>query len=197
MALRFLDGKLFARMFKGGAAFLRSKIKTVNDLNVFPVPDGDTGDNMSMTMDGGVNAVDKTEKNGAQSLGSVSGELAHGMLLGARGNSGVILSQLFAGMAKVFDGCEEADVNTVGEALKLGVKQAYSSVVTPTEGTILTVAREAVDYACSRITPESTIESFFGALRSCFPFLRRRALSTAEEPGLSILWKASTRCLAA
>ena len=153
MALRFLDGKLFARMFKGGAAFLRSKIKTVNDLNVFPVPDGDTGDNMSMTMDGGVNAVDKTEKNGAQSLGSVSGELAHGMLLGARGNSGVILSQLFAGMAKVFDGCEEADVNTVGEALKLGVKQAYSSVVTPTEGTILTVAREAVDYACSRITP--------------------------------------------
>ena len=162
MGLRFLDGKLFARMFKGGAAFLRSKADKVNELNVFPVPDGDTGDNMSMTMEGGVNAVDRSEKSeDKSSLGEVSEQVAHGMLLGARGNSGVILSQLFAGMAKVFDGCDSADVNTVGEALKLGVKQAYSAVVTPTEGTILTVAREAVDYACSRIDGDSTIESFF------------------------------------
>jgi len=164
MALRFLNGKLFAKMFKGGAAALRSKIDKVNELNVFPVPDGDTGDNMSMTMEGGVNAVDKSEKSSDHSLGQVSEQVAHGMLLGARGNSGVILSQLFAGMAKVFDGCESADVNTVGDALKLGVKQAYSAVVTPTEGTILTVSREAVDYACSRITPDSTIESFFDDL---------------------------------
>ena len=161
MAFRFLDGKLFAKMFKGGAAFLRSKADKVNELNVFPVPDGDTGDNMSMTMDGGVNAVDRSENMSDSSLGEVSEQVAHGMLLGARGNSGVILSQLFAGMAKVFDGCESADVNTVGEALKVGVKQAYSAVVTPTEGTILTVMREAVDYACSRITPDSTIESLF------------------------------------
>lgn len=161
MGLRFLDGKLFARMFKGGAAFLRSKADKVNELNVFPVPDGDTGDNMSMTMEGGVNAVDRSDKAEDKSLGEVSEQVAHGMLLGARGNSGVILSQLFAGMAKVFDGCDTADVNTVGEALKLGVKQAYSAVVTPTEGTILTVAREAVDYACSKIDGDSTIESFF------------------------------------
>ncbi|MBQ7670406.1 MAG: DAK2 domain-containing protein [Clostridia bacterium] len=161
MGLRFLDGKLFARMFKGGAAFLRSKADKVNELNVFPVPDGDTGDNMSMTMEGGVNAVDKSDKSEEGSLGEVSEQVAHGMLLGARGNSGVILSQLFAGMANVFDGCDTADVNTVGEALKLGVKRAYSAVVTPTEGTILTVAREAVDYACSRIDGDSTIESFF------------------------------------
>ncbi len=160
MAFRFLDGKLFARMFKGGAARLHSKADTVNKLNVFPVPDGDTGDNMSMTMEGGVAAVNHSESSD-ESLGKVSEQVAHGMLLGARGNSGVILSQLFAGMAKVFDGCEKADVNTVGKALKLGVKQAYSAVVTPTEGTILTVAREAVDYACSRITPDSTVETFF------------------------------------
>ncbi|MBR6411185.1 MAG: DAK2 domain-containing protein [Clostridia bacterium] len=160
---RFLDGKLFAKMFKGGAAKLHSKADTVNKLNVFPVPDGDTGDNMSMTMEGGVAAVDKS-KTADESLGTVSEQVAHGMLLGARGNSGVILSQLFAGMAKVFNGCEKADVNTVGKALKVGVKQAYSAVVTPTEGTILTVAREAVDYAVSRITPDSTIESFFDDL---------------------------------
>ena len=164
MALRFLDGKLFAKMIKGGAAFLRSKKKTVNELNVFPVPDGDTGDNMSMTMEGGVNAVESSGKAGDAKLDRVSEQLAHGMLLGARGNSGVILSQLFAGMAKVFEGCEEADVNTVGEALKLGVKQAYSAVVTPTEGTILPVSREAADYTCSRINAESTIESFFDDL---------------------------------
>ena len=163
MAFRFLDGKLFARMFKGGAALLRSKADKVNELNVFPVPDGDTGDNMSMTMEGGVAAVDTSND---ASLGQVCELIAHGMLLGARGNSGVILSQLFAGMAKVFNGRDNADVNTVGEALKVGVKQAYSAVVTPTEGTILTVAREAVDYACSRIGEDSTVESFFDDLNS-------------------------------
>ncbi|MBQ9415518.1 MAG: DAK2 domain-containing protein [Clostridia bacterium] len=159
MAFRFLDGTLFAKMFKGGAARLHSKAETVNNLNVFPVPDGDTGDNMSMTMDGGVNAISSNSEE--ENLGSVSDKLAHGMLLGARGNSGVILSQLFAGMSKVFDGCTKADVATVGKALKSGVKQAYSAVVTPTEGTILTVARESIDYAVSRITPDSTIESLF------------------------------------
>ncbi len=164
MAFRFLDGQLFAKMFKGGAAFLRTKADKVNELNVFPVPDGDTGDNMSMTMEGGVNAVDKEDSAGDASLGQVCDLIAHGMLLGARGNSGVILSQLFAGMAKVFNGRDNADVNTVGDALKIGVKQAYSAVVTPTEGTILTVAREAVDYACSRIGEDSTIESFFDDL---------------------------------
>ena len=166
MASRFLDGKLFARMFKGGAAFLRTKADIVNELNVFPVPDGDTGDNMSMTMEGGVAAVDTSEHEDESSLGQVCELVAHGMLLGARGNSGVILSQLFAGMAKVFDGRDNADVNTLGEALKVGVKQAYSAVVTPTEGTILTVARESVDYACSRITEDSTVESFFDDLNS-------------------------------
>jgi DAK2 domain fusion protein YloV len=88
------------------------------------------------------------------------------MLLGARGNSGVILSQFFAGVAAGFENAKEADVNALGAALKLGVKRAYSTVVTPTEGTILTVAREAVDFAVSRITPKTTIKSFFGDLVS-------------------------------
>ena len=86
------------------------------------------------------------------------------MLLGARGNSGVILSQFFAGMAKGLESSEKADPATFGHALELGVQQAYSSVMTPTEGTILTVAREAVEYAVSQITPKSTIRTLFADL---------------------------------
>lgn len=206
MGLRFLDGKLFARMFKGGAAFLHSKIDTVNKLNVFPVPDGDTGDNMSMTMEGGVNTVDKSKKTDEANLGEISEQVAKGMLLGARGNSGVILSQLFAGMAKVFDGCEDADVTTVGEALKVGVKQAYSSVVTPTEGTILTVAREAVEYACSRIDQDSTIESLFDDLTfemhnslnrtpELLPILREAGVCDSGGAGLVYIMEGFTKVL--
>ena len=158
---QFLDGSLLAQMAQGGAALLRSNAEEVNKLNVFPVPDGDTGDNMRMTIESGIAALEKIKSN---DLAEVMHSLSRGMLLGARGNSGVILSQLFAGMAKGFDSCEKADANTIGHALTLGVKQAYSSVMTPTEGTILTVARESVEYAVSRITPDSTIRSFFGDL---------------------------------
>jgi len=125
------------------------------------VPDGDTGDNMRMTIESGIAALEKVDSS---DLAEVMKTLSHGMLLGARGNSGVILSQLFAGMAKGFDNCEKADPTAIGHALTLGVKQAYNSVMTPTEGTILTVARESVEYAVARITPESTIRSFFADL---------------------------------
>ncbi len=164
MSLRYLSGKLFAKMFRGGAARLHSKAEDVNQLNVFPVPDGDTGDNMSMTMDGGVDAIRSDE--GGDSLASISKKVARGMLHGARGNSGVILSQFFAGIASSFEGCDKADVKTVGRALEIGVKKAYSAVLTPTEGTILTVIREAVRYAVSRIDDESSIETLFHDLLS-------------------------------
>lgn len=156
-----LDGKLFADMVRGGAAYLRSNAQAVNDLNVFPVPDGDTGDNMSMTIESGVNAL---ERMTSAELGEIANQLAQGMLLGARGNSGVILSQLFAGMAKCFSGRSIANVSVIGEALTEGVKAAYAAVLSPTEGTILTVAREATDYAVSRITPASTVATFFSDL---------------------------------
>ena len=145
---RYLDGEMMANMVRGGAANLRSNAREVNDLNVFPVPDGDTGDNMSMTMEGGVAALEGVEST---NLADVMERISRGMLLGARGNSGVILSQFFAGMNKGFSSCEKADAAVVGKALEEGVRQAYSSVITPTEGTILTVAREAVEYAVSRI----------------------------------------------
>ena len=158
---KFLDGHLLAKMAQGGAAQLRSNADEVNKLNVFPVPDGDTGDNMRMTIESGVAALADLDTD---DLSQVVSQLSRGMLLGARGNSGVILSQLFAGMAKGFSSCQRADVATLSVALELGVKQAYGSVMTPTEGTILTVAREAVEYAQSRITPKSTIRTLFSDL---------------------------------
>ncbi|MBR2464481.1 MAG: DAK2 domain-containing protein [Clostridia bacterium] len=181
---QFLDGALLAQMAQGGAALLRSNAEEVNKLNVFPVPDGDTGDNMRMTIESGIAALEKVKSN---DLAEVMKSLSHGMLLGARGNSGVILSQLFAGMAKGFDSCERADANTIGHALTLGVKQAYNSVMTPTEGTILTVARESVEYAVSRVTPDSTIRSFFGDLvKEMNASLNRtpELLATLKEAGV-------------
>ena len=158
---QLLDGKLLAQMAQGGAALLRSNAEEVNRLNVFPVPDGDTGDNMRMTIESGIAALEKVDSS---DLAEVMQTLSRGMLLGARGNSGVILSQLFAGMAKGFENCEKADPTAIGHALTLGVQQAYNSVMTPTEGTILTVARESVEYAVARLTPTSTIRSFFADL---------------------------------
>ncbi len=159
--LKYLGGLLFAKMMKGGATELREKADEVNRLNVFPVPDGDTGDNMSMTIDSGVRAI---ENNDSDNLAEVIKVISKGMLLGARGNSGVILSQFFAGVSKGLAKSSKASAKTVGTALELGVEQAYSSVMSPTEGTILTVVRESVEYAVSRLTPESTLNTLFSDL---------------------------------
>ena len=153
-----LDGLLLKEMVTGGAEELRSNVDEVNRLNVFPVPDGDTGDNMFSTIDSGVKAIEGLDTD---NLAEVMRVLSHGMLLGARGNSGVILSQFFKGVADGFQNSQSADPKTLGAALELGVKEAYSTVMTPTEGTILTVAREAVEAAVAKINPRTTIKSFF------------------------------------
>ncbi len=158
--IKLLTGKMYADMVVGGAAQLRANAREVNELNVFPVPDGDTGDNMSMTMEGGAAAA-STESD---DLSAVALKISQGMLLGARGNSGVILSQFFDGIAKGFSGHDKADCETIANALKAGVKQAYAAVMTPTEGTILTVAREGVEYAVSRINENSTVDGIFSDL---------------------------------
>lgn len=181
---KFLDGEMFANMVRGGAAQLRSNATEVNNLNVFPVPDGDTGDNMSMTIEGGVAALDGMHTS---NLAEVTKQLSQGMLLGARGNSGVILSQFFAGMTNGFARHEKADAAVVGAALQEGVKQAYASVITPTEGTILTVAREAVEYAVAQLTEESTITSLFGDLiKEMYDSLQRTPdlLAVLKEAGV-------------
>lgn len=156
--MRTLDGILFARMINSGAANLKAHAKEVNDLNVFPIPDGDTGDNMLMTMMGGVHH----DTNSCESLCEMADRVSSGMLLSARGNSGVILSQFFEGIKNGFAGLQTADTKEIGEAFRQGVKQAYSSVMTPTEGTILTIVREATEYACEQNTntPEAFLDAF-------------------------------------
>ena len=160
-SFKLIGGWLMKKMAIGGAKQLRSNAEEVNKLNVFPVPDGDTGDNMRLTIESGIRAL---ENLNSDNLATVMKTFSHGMLLGARGNSGVILSQFFAGTAKGLEKVDSADAETFGKALQKGVEQAYSSVMTPTEGTILTVAREAVDYAVGRITPKSTIRTLFADL---------------------------------
>ncbi len=156
--MKSVDGVLFARMVNSGAANLKAHAKEVNDLNVFPIPDGDTGDNMLMTIMGGVERGDVS----CEKLCETAARVSSGMLLSARGNSGVILSQFFEGIKNGFSGLHAADAADIGEAFRHGVKQAYSSVMNPTEGTILTVVREATEYACGEKceTPEEFLDAF-------------------------------------
>lgn len=139
-----LSGEAYAKMIRDGATYLAAHAKAVNDLNVFPIPDGDTGDNMLMTMQGGAG----TDVGAEDTLGEAAHRIAQSMLLGARGNSGVILSQFFEGISEGFDGLRQADADQVKTAFRAGVSRAYRAVSEPTEGTILTVMREATDFAC-------------------------------------------------
>lgn len=157
MTDQVLDGQTFAKLISGGAASLEANAEIVNDLNVFPIPDGDTGENMILTIGGGLRNLEGKEES---SIGKAARLLADGMLMSARGNSGVILSQLFAGIAESLSEKETATIQDVADALKAGVKSAYAAVINPTEGTILTVAREAADYAASRIGKNTTFQSF-------------------------------------
>jgi len=153
-----MDGQLFKLIVTNGARNLRAHYKEVDALNVFPVPDGDTGTNMKMTIEAGAHEISDSDE---QSVYEMARKLSRGMLMGARGNSGVILSQLFRGIYKGL--AEFKEVNAVGlaSAFVSGVKQAYRTVLKPVEGTILTVAREAADYAKSKVNKKSTIEEFF------------------------------------
>ncbi|MBQ7709241.1 MAG: DAK2 domain-containing protein [Bacteroidales bacterium] len=146
-----LTSELYLNLIRAGAAKLAQDRQAINDLNVFPIPDGDTGDNMYMTMEAGSHAAL------AQSLDQTADAVSKGMLMGARGNSGVILSRIFAGLAKGLKGVEQADCPAFTEAMKSAVNEAYHAVSTPVEGTILTVLREGVDAAKG----STTLEEYF------------------------------------
>ncbi|MDR0857406.1 MAG: DAK2 domain-containing protein [Oscillospiraceae bacterium] len=140
-----LDGKIFRNMINNAAAILDDRKKIINDLNVFPVPDGDTGTNMSLTAGAAAEAL----RSGSEmSLTKVADAVAAAMLRGARGNSGVILSLLFRGFARSLKGIDRAAPAEFALALSEGVKAAYQAVMKPTEGTILTVSRLAAAAAC-------------------------------------------------
>ena len=142
MQINKIDGILFKSMVVNGAENLKQNYQRIDALNVFPVPDGDTGTNMKMTIEGGVSEIFNLDD---QNIYEVSKKLSRGMLMGARGNSGVILSQLFRGIFKGFEGKKQVNAMQLAKAFESGVSQAYKAVMKPVEGTILTVAREATE----------------------------------------------------
>lgn len=144
MSNRSLNGTDFTAMVLAGAEQLQQHAEHVNSLNVFPVPDGDTGTNMNLTMSAGVTEL---KRGDSSSIGVMSGILSKGLLMGARGNSGVILSQLFRGFSRYAAPYEELNTLQFASALQSGVDAAYKAVVKPVEGTILTVAKEAAKHA--------------------------------------------------
>ena len=160
MILKKLNGEQFKELLTNGALNLKANYEEVDSLNVFPVPDGDTGTNMLRTIQGGVTALNGFE---VKDLGETGKAVSKGMLMSARGNSGVILSQIFRGICKGLEGKKEVDAVQLAAAYKVGVKQAYGAVVTPVEGTILTVFREATEAAVKAVSKESTINEFFEA----------------------------------
>ena len=160
MATTTLGGKLYARMIIGGTRELDKNRQIVNDLNVFPIPDGDTGDNMFMTVNGGAENLDTDNEN----LSETANKTAQGMFMGARGNSGVILSRIFKGISLGLSDLESADPSALLRALRSGVDESYKAVSQPVEGTILTVFRCAVESAEER--KDEDFESLFRNLNS-------------------------------
>ena len=152
-----IGGAEFSALLAGGLASLKASADEINELNVFPIPDGDTGDNMVSTLSGGA----KLAKSCSGGVGEVAEHAARGMVLGARGNSGVILSQMFAGIAASLSGKTSASVHDFIAAFDAGVKQAYASLSDPVEGTMLTVMRLAADYARENSNENTSVEEYF------------------------------------
>lgn len=157
MKLTYIDGIMLKKAFIGAVNFLEKNKEEVNSLNVFPVPDGDTGTNMHLTIKSAVNQVLKIDDT---SVGKIALAASNGSLMGARGNSGVILSQLFRGFANALKGKDIADVMDIANAFKQAADTAYKAVMKPTEGTILTVARKAAEYGLEIAREETDIVVF-------------------------------------
>ena len=143
MAVNTIDAKMLAKMFLAGAKNLESKKEWINELNVFPVPDGDTGTNMTLTIMSAAKDVAAMNANNDLDMKSLAKAISSGSLRGARGNSGVILSQLFRGFTKAIRDYDTIDIPLLAEACEKAVETAYKAVMKPKEGTILTVAKSA------------------------------------------------------
>ena len=150
-----INGAMFKEMLLFGTVSIAQAQQAINDLNVFPVPDGDTGTNMSLTIQTAAQELKKIEPATVDQAASVT---ASALLRGARGNSGVILSLLFRGIAKELKGCKEADGAAVAAALQEGVAAAYNAVMKPAEGTILTVSRLAAERAVNAAEEHNSVE---------------------------------------
>ena len=193
--IEIIDGGLFQRMIIHAAAAINAEKQAINDLNVFPVPDGDTGTNMGLTIS---TAATELKKRGAETVGAAASANASALLRGARGNSGVILSLLFRGIAKSLKEKETADGAALAAALTEGVSNAYKAVMKPAEGTILTVsrlaARRAVEAAgennCAEYVLQAAIEEGQIALADTInqnPVLKKAGVVDAGGKGFLVI----------
>ncbi|MGO4696650.1 DAK2 domain-containing protein [Paenibacillus sp. 2TAB26] len=187
-----------------GADYLQRNAEHVNALNVFPVPDGDTGTNMNLTMSSGVREL---RSKPSSSIGKTTEALSKGLLMGARGNSGVILSQLFRGFSRSLAGLEEAGTVQIAAALQYGVDLAYKAVVKPVEGTILTVAKEAAKHAVQYARRTSDVaelmhevhQKAYEALQrtpDLLPVLKQVGVVDSGGQGLVFIYEGFVRSLA-
>ena len=156
--MKIIDGRLFKEMVVTGAIVLHNNHPEIDALNVFPVPDGDTGTNMSLTFSAGASEIEKLDSN---DIYEVAKKLSKGLLMGARGNSGVILSQIFRGVSMAFEGKKEVNAVEFANAFQNGAKVAYKAVMRPVEGTILTVIRESSDAVVKYAKDDMEIEDVF------------------------------------
>ena len=160
MSRKSWDGVELMAALRSGLDRLESRVEEVNALNVFPVPDGDTGTNMLATLKAAIAEGDAALATGVTAIDEVSAAVARGALLGARGNSGVLLSQILRGLPQAVRGRQRARATEIAQSLSLGVLHAYSAVATPTEGTILTVAREVAAAAMKESEGASELRPF-------------------------------------
>lgn len=155
--IQYIEGKMLRDMFVSGANNLQNHKELVDKLNVFPVPDGDTGTNMSLTISYAMKELAKVENDSITEIGK---SLSKGSLMGARGNSGVILSQIIRGFSKSIEGKEQISTEDLAKAFKNGSDTAYKAVIKPIEGTILTVVRESGEFAIKAAKKEKDLLKF-------------------------------------
>ena len=164
VAVNTIDAKMLAKMFLAGAKNLESKKEWINELNVFPVPDGDTGTNMTLTIMSAAKDVAAMNANNDLDMKSLAKAISSGSLRGARGNSGVILSQLFRGFTKAIRDYDTIDIPLLAEACEKAVETAYKAVMKPKEGTILTVAKGIAEKAAEMELETDDLEVFIPAV---------------------------------
>lgn len=201
--VRNINGKLFADMIIQGAQNLSNHAELVDSLNVYPVPDGDTGTNMNLTMTSGKEAV---ESNLSQHIGELGKTFSKGLLMGARGNSGVILSQLFRGFSKNLKPYDEINTQQLAESFDAGVETAYKAIMKPVEGTILTVARDAAKAAVETAkTTDNCIELMEATLKAAedslentpnlLPVLKEVGVVDSGGKGLVVVYEGFLKAL--
>ena len=198
-----INGSTFKQMVLFGGACITNEKQAINDLNVFPVPDGDTGTNMSLSIQ---TAVAELKKNEPDTIEEAAKITASGLLRGARGNSGVILSLVFRGMSKIFKGMTEADGVALADAMNEGVTTAYGAVMKPAEGTVLTVSRLAAQRAieaseennCAEFVLEEAIRAGYETLAETIemnPVLKKAGVVDAGGKGYLVILEGMLRAL--